>query len=161
MISIWQLKNYTFFFLLIFSGTISFNLLHMNLEFSILQIKVHYFEKLAKCALTPISRDTARPKMESTWLDEASKKCVIQNSQCDINEVRWVLKSVGFVILDLSEIVSQQSGAEGGILNHTFIELHHLFRDLRSKWLFLLSALIAETLCWNLVARAGRLKAKY
>lgn len=58
--------------------------------------------------------------MESTWLDEASKMCVIQNSQCEINEVRWVLKSVGFVILDLSEIVSQQSGAEGGILNHSF-----------------------------------------
>lgn len=141
----------------------------MNLEFSILQTKVHYFEKLAKCALTSISRDTARPKMESTWLDEASKTCVIQNSQCEINEVRWVLKSVGFVILDLSEILSQQSGAEGGILNHslkqkkshTFVALHHLFRDLRNKWLFLLSALIAESPCRNLVARAGRLKAKY
>lgn len=48
---------------------------------------------------------------------------VIENSQCKINEVRWILKSVGFGLLHLSEIVSQQSGAEGGILNHSHVTL--------------------------------------
>lgn len=69
------------------------------------------------------TRDTARPKTESSGLGEASKTCFIQNSQCEINEVRWVLKSVGFGLLHLSEIVSQQSGAEGGILKSHFCSI--------------------------------------
>lgn len=130
----------------------------MILEFSP-SCKVPYFEKWAKCVLTTITRlNAVKPKtvMRVRWGK--------QNAH-DTKQSMWIKWSqIGFEVSGIwtsSEIVSQQSGAEGGILKHStkekkshFYTLHHLFWDLRDNWKCLLSALIAESPYRNVVARA-------